>query len=259
MTSNKRKATIGTAIFTLNVIIAIGAISTGHFREWLQAGLGTGRANAVETAALTSGQQPSSAPPSAQSVELTEKQLASVKVGSVGEYDFPTEKTAVGSIDFNEDMTVQVFTPYQGRIISLFAKVGDDVKKGDTLFTIDSPDLLNADSNLIAAAGVLELTTRNLVRLRQLYETRAVAQKDLEQGISDQQTAEGALRTARDAVRIFGKTDAEIDGIVKERRADCRSCHGARCCTRAFRPARQPACTLFGSRHLDHVDVGKRG
>jgi membrane fusion protein, heavy metal efflux system len=220
MTSNKRKATIGTAIFTLNVIIAIGAISTGHFREWLQAGLGTGRANAVETAALTSGQQPSSAPPSAQSVELTEKQLASVKVGSVGEYDFPTEKTAVGSIDFNEDMTVQVFTPYQGRIISLFAKVGDDVKKGDTLFTIDSPDLLNADSNLIAAAGVLELTTRNLVRLRQLYETRAVAQKDLEQGISDQQTAEGALRTARDAVRIFGKTDAEIDGIVKERRAD---------------------------------------
>jgi membrane fusion protein, heavy metal efflux system len=220
MTSNKRRAAIGTAIFALNVIVAIGAISTGHFREWLKAGLGTGSANAVETAALTPEQRPSNAPPPAQSVELTEKQLASVKVGPVGEYDFPVEKTAVGSIDFNEDMTVQVFTPYQGRIINLFAKVGDDVKNGDTLFTIDSPDLLNADSNLIAAAGVLELTTRNLVRLRQLYETRAVAQKDLEQGISDQQTAEGALRTARDAVRIFGKTDAEIDEIVKERRAD---------------------------------------
>jgi hypothetical protein len=37
------------------------------------------------------------------------------------ERDFPVEKDAVGSIDFNEDMTVQVFTPYQGRIIALFA------------------------------------------------------------------------------------------------------------------------------------------
>ena len=38
--------------------------------------------------------------------------------------------------------------------------------------------------------------------------------------ISDQQTAEGALKAARDAVRIFGKTEAEIDMIVKERKAD---------------------------------------
>jgi cobalt-zinc-cadmium efflux system membrane fusion protein len=49
--------------------------------------------------------------------------------------------TAVGSIDFNRDMTVQVFTPYQGKIIELFAKVGDEVQKGQTLFTVDSPDL----------------------------------------------------------------------------------------------------------------------
>jgi membrane fusion protein, heavy metal efflux system len=222
MASNQRKRTIGTAIFALNLIVAISAIATGHFREWLSAVLGTGSAKAVETAALTPSSQPSSPPPAppAQSVELTEKQLASVKVESVGEHDFPVVKTAVGSIDFDEDMTVQVFTPYQGRIIGLFAKLGDDVKKGQTLFTIDSPDLLQAESTLIAAAGVLELTTRNLERLRELYKTRAIAQKDLEQAVSDQQTAEGALRAARDAVRIFGKSDAEIDQIVAKRLAD---------------------------------------
>jgi membrane fusion protein, heavy metal efflux system len=219
MISKNRKAAVGTAIFALNLIVAIGAISTGHFREWFQAGLGTGPAGAVETAALTPEQRPGSAP-AAPSVELTENQLQSVKVGAVGELDFPVEKTAVGNIDFDEDMTVQVFTPYQGRIIGLFAKVGDDVKKGQTLFTIDSPDLLNADSNLIAAAGVLEQVSRDLQRLQKLYETRAVSQRDLEQRISDQQTAEGNLRAARDAVRIFGKTDEEIDQIVAKRLAD---------------------------------------
>jgi membrane fusion protein, heavy metal efflux system len=113
-----------------------------------------------------------------------------------------------------------VFTPYQGRIIALFASVGDDVKKGQTLFTIDSPDLLQAESTLIAAAGVRELTTRNLARLRELYTTRAISQRDLDQATSDQQTAEGNLRAARDSVRLFGKTDTDIDRIVAERSAD---------------------------------------
>jgi membrane fusion protein, heavy metal efflux system len=151
---------------------------------------------------------------------LRNSQLASVKIEPVEAREFPVEKEAVGSIDFNEDMETQVFTPYQGKIIALFAAIGDDVKKGQTLFTIDSPDLLAAESNLIAAAGVMELTTRNLARLRELYKTLAVSQHDLEQATSDQQTAEGNLRAARDSVRIFGKSDAEIDKIVADRMAD---------------------------------------
>ena len=102
----------------------------------------------------------------------------------VCEYVFPIEKEAIGSIDFNQEMSVQVFTPYQGRIVGLFAKVGDEVTKGRTLFTIDSPDLLQAESTLIAAAGVLEFTTRNLARLKQLYASRAVSQKEVEQAVS---------------------------------------------------------------------------
>jgi cobalt-zinc-cadmium efflux system membrane fusion protein len=157
---------------------------------------------------------------STDSVDLSDTQLVSVKVEPVQEREFPVEKDAVGSIDFNEDLSVQVFTPYQGRIIALFGEVGDDVKKGQTLFTIDSPDLLQAESTLIAAAGVLELTNRNLARLQELYTTRAVSQAAVEQSVSDQQTAQGNLRAARDAVRIFGKTDAEIDQIVSQRLAD---------------------------------------
>jgi cobalt-zinc-cadmium efflux system membrane fusion protein len=45
---------------------------------------------------------------------LSDSQLASVKVEPAGEYVFPIEKEAVGSIDFNQEMSVQVFTPYQG-------------------------------------------------------------------------------------------------------------------------------------------------
>jgi cobalt-zinc-cadmium efflux system membrane fusion protein len=102
-------------------------------------------------------------------------------------------------------MLVQAFTPNAGRIVEATLNVGDEVKKGDTLFTIDSPDLLQAESTLLASAGVLELQTRTLARVRQLLKTGGGAQKDVDQATSDQQTAEGNYKATRDAVRIFGK------------------------------------------------------
>ena len=156
----------------------------------------------------------------AKSVELSETQAKTVKVEPVGERTFVIQREAVGSIDFNQDMTVQVFSPYQGKIIGLFAKLGDEVVKAQKLYTIDSPDLGQAESTLIAAAGVLELTTRTLARAKKLYETQGISQKDMEQAVSDQQSAEGALKSARNAVRLFGKTEVEVDQIVARRRID---------------------------------------
>ncbi len=114
-------------------------------------------------------------PPGPPSVALTDDQLKSITVGPVSERDFPLEKESFGSIDFNEDMAVQVFTPYQGRIIQAFAELGDDVKKGEILFTIESPDLIQAESTLIAAAGVRDLTTRALARAKELYAKQAAS------------------------------------------------------------------------------------
>lgn len=153
-------------------------------------------------------------------VELAQSQTESIDVTTVSERTFPLQRDAVGSIDFNEDLSTQVFTPYQGRIVKLFAKLGDNVTRGQILFTIESPDLIQADSTLIAAAGVLDLTSRALERARELYKVQGIAEKDLQQAISDQQTAEGALRAARNAVEVFGKTTEEIDRMIKTRTID---------------------------------------
>jgi membrane fusion protein, heavy metal efflux system len=209
-----------TAICAFALSLAVDAYLSGYMHSWLPPGPGPDMAQAAGNAGANASKRAGGERSDADRLDLTEKQKETVKVEVVTEREFPVEKQSVGAIDFNEDMTLQVFAPYQGRIIRLFADVGDDVKKGRTLFTIDSPDLLQAESTLIAAAGVLEMTTRNLARLKQLYETRAVSQKDLEQAVSDQQTAEGNLRAGHDAVRIFGKTDTEIDDIVAKRKAD---------------------------------------
>src|SRR5208282_5835660 len=111
---------------------------------------------------------------------------------------------------------------YQGRIIDAYPNIGDRVEKDQVLFTIDSPDLLAAESTLIAAAGVLKLQNRTLVRAQKMKAFGGASQQAVDQSTSDQMTAEGALKSARDAVRIFGKTDAEIDDIIARRKADPR-------------------------------------
>jgi cobalt-zinc-cadmium efflux system membrane fusion protein len=180
---------------------------------------------ALRTRSAAASEAKSAAPPAAaasaddnQLVQLSDSQLASIKVGPVVERDFPIQKEAVGTIDFNEHMNVQVFTPYQGRIIQTFADLGDEVKKDQILFTIESPDFIAAESALISAAGVLEQTTSALERAKKLYAVQGIDQNDYESAIANQQTAEGALRAARNAVAIFGKTEAEIDHIVAARR-----------------------------------------
>jgi membrane fusion protein, heavy metal efflux system len=153
-------------------------------------------------------------------VDLSEKQIGSLKIASVETRGFEVSKTAVGTIDFNQYMLVQVFSQYPGKILKAFFNLGDEVHQGDILFTIDSPDLLQAESALLASAGVLELQTRTLARATQLLRAGGSAQKDVDQATSDHQTADGNFKAAKNAVRIFGKTDAEIDQILAQRKVD---------------------------------------
>jgi cobalt-zinc-cadmium efflux system membrane fusion protein len=119
------------------------------------------------------------AAPADVTVELSSNQLNAIKIGPVATHFFPVEKEAVGSVSFDED-----------------------------------PAIVQAESTLLGAAATAGVTSNELVRARSLYETNGVAQRELEQAVSDAQTAGAALKAARDAVRVLGKTDAEIDQII---------------------------------------------
>lgn len=153
-------------------------------------------------------------------ITLTDDQLRQVKVAPAAARTFETTLHAVGYVDFDQDRTVQVASPWAGRIRAVYVKTGDPVRAGAALYAIDSPDLAQAESTLIAAAGVLELSTRALERARRMVQTEAAAKKDLDQAVSDQQGADAAYAAARRAVQLFGKSDAQIDAIVAQRRID---------------------------------------
>jgi len=201
--------------------VVVVLILAGWF-GFRHAGSGAPGGGAAEgAAAATAGASaPVAQPGGIRRVELSASQVRAIEIAPIGEHLFSQRRTAVGSIDFNEDRAVQVFTPYPGKIIKAYAEVGQAVVKGQTLFTVESPDLVQAESTLIAATGVYELTTAALARAKDLYANQGLTLKDLQQASSDQQTAEGALKAGRDALRVFGKSDSDIEAIVTHRRID---------------------------------------
>jgi cobalt-zinc-cadmium efflux system membrane fusion protein len=200
-------------------IIVLAAIA-GVALIWGRGFVGLADGQTAKKELTTASIDRPSTPPAQDSLELNEKQAGMIKIGAVGTREFAQLKTAVGTIDFNENMLVQVFSQYPGKILKAFFNIGDDVKQGDVLFTIDSPDLLQAESTLLAAAGVLELQKRTLARATGLLKAGGSAQKDVDQATSDEQTAEGNFKAAKNSVRIFGKSDAEIDQILINRKVD---------------------------------------
>jgi membrane fusion protein, heavy metal efflux system len=212
----KRVAALG-----VGLLLACGAYVVG-------VSLGPSRGGPVPFAArAASSRSPNGAAPraavnplTAESVELSAAEVEQFKVQPAVARVFTIQRDAVGTIDFNQELSVAVFPPVPGKLITLFARAGDDVDRGTPLYTIDSPDLVQAGQSLITTAGVLNLTTRVLERAKQLHELQGIAQKDVDQAVSDQQAAEGAMKAARDAVRIFGKTDADMDRIVADRKID---------------------------------------
>ena len=205
------------------VVCAAALIAAGRLTSYLNISVGTSAAGAnVAPANSDKSESPKSTSDknAPATVELNEKQLGQIKVEPAGRQTFLLHKTMVGNIDFNEDLLVQVFTPYQGRLVTLDGNIGDTVKTGQVLFTIDSYDLLQAESTLVQAAGLYELTSKTLARAQKLLPAGGGAQKDLDQAISDQQTADGNLKAARNALYIFGKTDAEIAKIESDRKVD---------------------------------------
>lgn len=75
-------------------------------------------------------------------VELSTGQLSAIKIQPVESYLFSIEKKGIGSIDFDNrlyfdnTLSVQVFPPREGKIVKTLAELGDEVQKGEPLYSV---------------------------------------------------------------------------------------------------------------------------
>ena len=160
-------------------------------------------------------------------VRVVTDQMHQLEVVKVAPHAFLEQRSAIGQIAFNEDASTIVLTPFSGRVTRLIANVGHEVKRGDPLLEIDSPEQVAPQNEFIAAQTARNKARSQLhlaqiveKRARDLYQGKAAPFKDLQQAEaqlvsaeSDMLSTDTAFEASRIRLHILGRTDAEISEL----------------------------------------------
>lgn len=130
--------------------------------------------------------------------------------------------TLAGKVAYGEDRYSRISSPLQGRVVEVRVKLGDHVKAGDVLLVVDSPDITAAYSDFVKEASDVEYATRAYGLAKDLYETRALPQKDLKQAENDMIKARAEFRRAKERLLSLKVPAAELEKPLAEQRISSR-------------------------------------
>jgi len=123
-----------------------------------------------------------------------------------------------GKAQFNEEALARVHAPLTGRVLEVLARPGEVVEPGHRLMEIDSPDLGAAKSDYAKAVADVERAEGALRLARELFEIKAVPQKDVREADNDYRKSVAERERAAARLRTLGVAAEQLPAIAS--RAD---------------------------------------
>ena len=176
--------------------------------------LGASCALALACSALAGCARPTpAATPPAQSMHLNDGSIAvdkmsplrqRLQIAAVQEQDIATQTQAPGSIEAMPEKLVKITPPLAGRITRLQRALGDSVKAGDPLFTLDSAELSAAYADDSKAKSILLQARQELERQKTLFDAEIAARKEYEAAQAAYDQAGSDARASSDKLAQYG-------------------------------------------------------
>ena len=164
------------------------------------------RAGVSQMTSFTAGETKSE---TANLFTLPDDQIAHLQIAPVTKGTLPRVLRFTGSVAYNALATTPVFSAAGGPVREILVMPGDQVRVGQPLLNINSPDYSAARSAYLKARDALQLAEKAYKRAEDLFEHKAGAQRDVEQAESDRDQAQADLESSSDALRALGITDPE--------------------------------------------------
>jgi cobalt-zinc-cadmium efflux system membrane fusion protein len=109
-----------------------------------------------------------------------------------------------GIVESDPARTAAVLSPLAGRVLEIKVALGDRVRQGQVLATIDSSDLAQAYDDNDKATDTLQLAERNLERQEGQFKLGTASTRDLDQARSDRAQAAAEYGRTRARLRVLG-------------------------------------------------------
>jgi cobalt-zinc-cadmium efflux system membrane fusion protein len=139
-------------------------------------------------------------------LELSDADIATagIKVVELKEQSIADQLTLAATVQPDQSRVAHVAPKVSGRIVKVAAKLGDEVKRGQLLATIDSVEVGAAQADHVQAQSALDLARASWERSRQLFEEQIIPQKDWLQTQAELEKAQAAERAASSKLRLLG-------------------------------------------------------
>ena len=163
----------------------------------------------------------------ASNVTLTAGQRQNLRVSSVEAGTFHKTIDTTGTVDFDNDQATVILAPISGPVSRLLVSLGAQVKPGQALAEVDSPDFATAISTYRKTLATAKITRELAEQDQDLFTHHGVSLREAEQAKIDATNAQAdseaalqqlvALKVDSAAIKAIqeGKAPPQVPGVVR--------------------------------------------
>jgi len=163
-----------------------------------------------------------SAPPPAKVIQVADMNVVTIDPGDVAKFpltnadkvESASELTATGTVFPDISREVPVISLANGRVVDIKARLDDNVKKGQLLLKVQSPDITAAFNAYLKAANDEQLANKAYVRAEDLFKHGAISQAMLEQAEDSEKDAKSDLTAAEEQLKTLGVDKSHPSSVV---------------------------------------------
>ncbi len=162
------------------------------------------------------------APPPTNVVEVTDMNLITIDSKDASQFplvkadqvEASAELSATGTVSPDVSREVPVISLANGRVVDIKARLDDNVKKGQLLFSVQSPDITNAFDAYLKAVNDEHLADQAFLRAQDLYQHGAVSQASLEAAENVEKDSKADLEASEAQLKILGVDKDHPNSVV---------------------------------------------
>jgi len=149
-------------------------------------------------------------PPRPPRLHLDAAQLGHVKVEELSAHSGGGTIVATGTVEFNADRIARILAPVAGQVQDLRLNVGDDVRRGETLFVLKSREVAAAIAEHLASQKDLDLAEKTFAMTKDLFEHDAASRIAMQQSENDVAKARAKVAQTAEVLRVLGFDESAV-------------------------------------------------
>lgn len=148
-------------------------------------------------------------------VELSAALQEKVQLVKVGQAEIREVLRIPGSVQVDEQRIARIGAPVTGRITEIEAVLGQSVKQGQALATLNSTELAQNQLLYIKALQQIDLQSKAVERARVLLDADVISKAEVQRRESELSAAQAELNAAADQLQVLGMSAQSIAKLSK--------------------------------------------